>query len=140
MDNISAVEFTKVDEELGLVFGYAIVCKINGQDYYDQNRNPDTGESEPDHIPEDSMLKAATDFMINSRAGKQMHVGDVVGQVVFAWPMTTEIAKMFDFDVKQTGLLIAWRPDDGDLTKFKDGTFKGFSIGGSYGETEYVDA
>ena len=111
----------KVDEALGLVFGFAIVSKQDGEDYYDL---------QDDHIPEDAMLKAATDFMENSRVAKEMHAGDEAGTIVFAFPLTTDIAKALDIVTKRTGLLIAMRPADGMLAKFKSGEFTGFSIGG----------
>lgn len=120
----------KVDDTLGLVMGYAIICKEDGEDYFDL---------QGDHITEDAMLKAAVDFMSNSRMAKEMHAGDEAGTVVFAWPMTTEVAKAFDLDVKKTGLMIAMRPDEGMLAKFRDGTYTGFSIGGRWLEQEGED-
>lgn len=128
MDLISTSDFIKVNEELGLVMGFAIICKQDGEDYTDLHG---------DHIPEDSMMKAATDFMLNSRAGKVMHSGDDVGDVVFAWPLTEDTAREFDITTKRTGLMIAWKPRDAaTLARFKSGAYKGFSIGGSYGDTE----
>lgn len=112
----------KVDEGLGLIFGFAIVCKQGGEDYYDL---------QGDHIPEDSMLKAATDFMASSsRPGNDMHRTDD-GTVVFAFPLTSDIAKALDIETPQTGLLIAMRPDNPEtLAKAKAGEYRGFSIGG----------
>jgi hypothetical protein len=120
-------QVVKVDSDLGLVFGFAIVSNVDGQPYFDV---------QGDHIPEDSMLKAATEFMENSRIAKEMHAGDQKGSVVFAFPLTAEIAKSLDITTKQTGLLIAMRPSEEVLTKFKNGTYTGFSIGGSYGLME----
>lgn len=127
-------EFVKVDEELGLVFGFAIICQKNGEDYYDLHN---------DHIPEDSMLKAATDFMLHSRMAGDMHERDsddqavAKGTVVFAFPLTSDVAKSLDIETETTGLLIAMKPSDPEiLDKFKSGKYTGFSIGGSYGECE----
>ena len=114
-------QIVKIDETLGLVFGFAIVSKKDGADYYDL---------QDDHIPEDAMLKASLDFMINSRVAKEMHSGDEAGTVVFAFPLTTDIAKALEIETKTTGLLIAMRPAEGMLAKFKSGEFTGFSIGG----------
>ena len=116
-------EVFKVDESLGLVFGFAIISKVDGEPYFDV---------QGDHIPEDAMLKAATDFMASSRAAKEMHRGDAVGQVLYAFPLTEEIAKSLDIITPRTGLLIGMRPGPEAVAKFKDGTYKGFSIGGSY--------
>lgn len=120
----------KVDSDLGLVFGFAVVCEADGVPYFD---------AQDEHIPEQAMLKAATDFMSNSRAAKEMHQGDAIGKVLFAFPLTADVAKALDITTKQTGLLIGMRPGPGALAKFKDGTYTGFSIGGAYIETEEVD-
>lgn len=118
----TGVEVTKVDSSLGLVFGYAIICKQDGEPYFDLHG---------DHIPEDAMVKAASDFMLNSRVAKEMHVGGDKGAIVFAFPMTEDIAKSFGIeDIKQTGLLIAMKPDAAMLKRFESGELTGFSIGG----------
>lgn len=130
MAELSRAEVVKVDESLGLVLGYAIVCKVDGEDYFDV---------QGDHIPEDAMLAAALDFMQESRVAKEMHAGEQVGQVVFAFPLTTEVAKAFGIRCKKTGLLVAMKPDADVLAKFKDGTYTGFSIGGSRVKDEEVD-
>ena len=124
--------FFKFDENLGLLFGYAIVSEVDGEPYYD---------TQGDYIPGDSMLKAAADFMKNSRAAGDMHEDTDAGQVVFCWPMTDEIAKAFDIQVKKTGLLIAVKPDDDEmLSKFASGEYTGFSIGGQRVVDEAVGA
>jgi len=126
------VSFVKVDEELGLVFGFAIVCKDGGEDYFDL---------QGDHIPEPSMLKAATNFMLHSRNAKEMHQGSVKGTVVFAFPLTSEVAKALGIVTPKTGLLIAMRPDNSEmLDKFKSGEYTGFSIGGKYVVNEEIGA
>ena len=123
-------EIVKVDAALGLIMGYAIICTEEGEPYFDL---------QGDHVPEDAMLKAALDFMENSRVAKEMHDGDQVGTVVFAWPMTADIAKAFDILTRRTGLMIAVRPSDkGMLEKFQLGELTGFSIGGTRGEDEEV--
>lgn len=126
------IDFTvaKVDRSLGLVFGWAIVCKKDGEDYYDLNRDKD-GERVPEHIPESTMIEAATDFMENSRISKEMHAGDAKGTVVFAFPLTTDIAKAMGISTKVTGLMIAVKPEKAMLDKFYNKELTGFSIGGS---------
>lgn len=111
----------KVDESLGLVMGFGIICKENGEDYFDL---------QGDHIPEDTMLKSALDFMLNSQVAKEMHSGEQAGIVVFAFPMTTDIAKSFGIETKRTGLMIAIKPDEAMLKRFLSGELTGFSIGG----------
>lgn len=128
----------KVDEDLGLVLGWAIVCKVDGEDYYDLNIDRDTGERVPEHIPERTMLKASAEFMENSRVGNEMHRGPDSGTYIFAFPMTTEIAEKMDITTKYTGLMVAYKPTPEVLAKFRDGTYKGFSIEGRRLKSETV--
>jgi hypothetical protein len=115
-------EVAKVHDELGLVFGWAIVCKELGEDYFDL---------QGDNIPEQSMLKAATSFAKGARMAKEMHVGGGRGTVVFMLPFTQEIAKSLGMtNVTKTGLIIGMAPDADMLAKFKSGELRGFSIGG----------
>lgn len=131
-------QIAKVDAALGLVFGYAIVCKIDGEDYYDLNVDPD-GERVPEHIPEDAMLKAAADFMEHHRVAKEMHAGDPIGPAIFAFPLTTDIAKALDIVPHKTGLLFAMKPSPDVLAKFVSGEYTGFSIGGVRIQNEDVE-
>jgi len=121
-----------VSEELGMVFGWAIVCKEDGEAYFD---------SQDDHITEKAMLGAAVDFMENSRVLKEMHAGEEQGSVVFAWPLTEDIAKAMGIETKKTGLMIAVKPGNPEiLEKFKTGEYSGFSIGGTRLTDEVVKA
>lgn len=132
---IENVEIVKVDKSLGLVFGWAVICKKDGHDYYDLNRDKD-GNRVPEHIPEQSMLEAASDFMENSRMAKDMHNGDDNGTFIFAFPLTTDIAKAMGISSRVTGLMIAMKPKPALLEKFASGEYRGFSIGGSRVEVE----
>jgi hypothetical protein len=124
----------KVDADLGLVFGWAIICKENDQDYYDLNVDRDgamKGQRVPEHISEDVMLEAAFDFAAKSeRPGNEMHAGPAAGSHVFLFPLTSDIAKALDITTKRTGLLVAYHPPADVLAKFKDGSYTGFSIEG----------
>ena len=119
-----AGEVTKIDEELGLVFGWAVVCLEKGQRYFDL---------QGDHITERAMLKASTEFMADLRVAKEMHVGGMRGEVVHSMPLTKEVAEAFGIESDRTGLMIAMRPDAEMMAKFKSGELKGFSIGGRRG-------
>ena len=128
-------EISKVDEEHGLVIGYAIVCKEDGEPYYDLQN---------EHIPEEVMLKASLAFMEDERTAVYMHEKDANGEkvkagtVVFAFPMTTDVSKALEIVVKRTGLIISMRPEPLMLEKFKSGELKGFSIGGRWLEREIL--
>jgi len=118
----SRAEVIKVDASLGIVFGWAMVSKVDGEDYFD---------TQGDHIPEDAMLKASADFMEHSRTLGDMHESDEGGSIVFAFPMTADVAKAFGITTKTTGLMIGVKPlRKSTLEKFSDGTYTGFSIGG----------
>lgn len=118
----SHAEVIKVDTDLGIVFGWAIVSQIDGKPYFDV---------QGDHIPEAAMLKASADFMEHSRMLGDMHENDEGGNVVFAFPMTADVAKAFGITTKTTGLMIGVKPlRKSTLEKFRDGTYTGFSIGG----------
>lgn len=126
----STSDLLKVDDSLGLVFGYAIVCREkdaqgNWQDHYDTQGH---------HIPESVMLKAAADFAqqqeVNKAASKDMHEGDVCQDVVMMLPLTEELAKSLGWAVDKTGLVIALKPTPEVLEMYKSGKRTGFSIGG----------
>ena len=123
-------EVTKIDDELGLVFGWAIVCNEGGKPYFDV---------QGDHIPEAAMTKAATEFMANFRVAKEMHVGGMRGEIVHSMPLTADVAAAFGITCSKSGLMIAMKPDAEMLAKFKSGELKGFSIGGRRGEDEEVE-
>ncbi len=118
----SKAEVFKVDEELGLVFGWGLISQVDGEDYWDLGG---------DHIPEDAMLKSVTEFMMNGSVAKEMHAGDEKGVVLFSWPLTTQIAKAMGITSKYMGWMIAMKPHTPEiLEKFKSGEYTGFSIGG----------
>lgn len=119
----------KVQEELGLVLGWGIICTEKGEPYFDLQK---------DHIPEDSMLKAATDFMLNSRRAKEMHCRADAGEVVFAFPLTSDVKKAFEIECSKTGLMVVLKPDAEMLEKFKSGELTGFSIGGRRGDDKIL--
>lgn len=125
-------KFAKVEainKKLGMVFGFGIVCKEDGVDYFDL---------QDDHIPEDAMLKAAADFSDGARMHREMHDGES-GQWLFIFPMTGDIAKAFGITTRKTGLMLGFKPSADVLAKFEDGTYTGFSIGGLRITDEEVD-
>lgn len=118
--------FLKYDADLGVVFGYAIVCTEDGEPYYDL---------QGDHIPEATMLNAATEFAKEPTI-KMMHKGEAVGELSFMFPLTEEIAKAFDIETDKTGLLVGVRPEPDVLEKMQSGELSGFSVGGFIEEAE----
>jgi hypothetical protein len=133
----------KVDDSLGLVMGWAVVCTENGQPYYDLTKTYDEAGAEVtagDHIPEEAMLEMASEFMADSRVAKEMHQGDAKGTVVHSFPLTKDIADAFGILTDRTGWMVAVKFDDQNvMAKFKDGTYTGFSIGGSLSDWDEVE-
>lgn len=127
----SKFTFIKYNKKLGLIFGWAIISKMDGEEYFDL---------QGDHIPEDAMLEAATEFMLKRRTMKLMHQGEAKGEVVFAWPLTEETAKAMGIETNTTGLMIAVKPTSKKLIEAaENGELQGFSIGGARIIDEEVD-
>lgn len=114
-------QVAKVHADLGLVFGWAMICKDESGVYIDL---------QDDNIPEEAMLRAVTKFAKGARMAKEMHVGDGRGTVLFLMPLTGEVAKSLDITCPRTGLVIGMAPDGDMLEKFRSGELSGFSIGG----------
>ncbi len=112
----------KADASLGLVFGWGIICTENGEPYFDL---------QDDWIPPSAMLKAACDFQLHSRATDDMHDENPDGIVVFSFPMTNDIKKVYRIQCDREGWMIAARPSEDVFDKFLSGEYTGFSIGGS---------
>ena len=128
---LHTAELVKVSDSLGLVFGWGMISTINkGAEYFDTQ-----GHS----LPHDAMLRASVDFMLGGRKHGEMHIrgddGEAInkGAVLFAMPIIPEILEAFEWTSPTTGLAIAAKPDDPKiLAKFRDGTYRGFSIEGSF--------
>lgn len=144
----ATTDILKVDDALGVVFGYAIVCREKN----DQGAWVDHYDTQGHHIPEDEMLKASVEFaqqdtearaeliaksIVNAlmdetsvdedqiialvkRASKDMHEGDDVQEVVQMLPVTEELAKALGWEVQQTGLVIALKPTADILALYKN--------------------
>jgi hypothetical protein len=126
LDFKKGVTVEKIDAQHGVVFGFAMVSKVDGEPFFD---------SQGDHITEEALLEASLHYMEGDRVAKEMHRGEPMGKVVFAFPLTTDIAKMLGIESRRTGLIIGMKPSGNVLKKFADGTYTGFSIGGSYVES-----
>ena len=122
MEKKQRFEIAKADPGIGVIFGWACVSKVDGADYED---------SQGDVITEAAILKASAEFMEMSRAGKVAHNGPVAGKIVFALPLTEDIAKALDITCRKSGLVIGFKPTDpAVLDKFAKGEYAGFSVGG----------
>ena len=128
--DVLQADMLRFQKRQGIVLGWGIVCTEFGKAYVD---------TQGDHIPDEAMFEAAVDFMLNSRVSGDMHQ-KADGQVVFAFPLTAEIAKAYGITCDRTGLMVAIKPSAEVLAKFESGEYTGFSIGGAYIDNEKVEA
>lgn len=141
--DLTCSKILKVDEGEGIVYGWAIVSKVNGEDYFDLNIDHEgqhAGKRVPENIPEGSLAKCALGFVDMGAPGNEMHAGPDRGDFPFVMPMTTELYKgLFGLDSPpKTGLIVGHRPTPDVLQKFKSGEYTGFSIEGArLGYTEH---
>lgn len=134
--------YTDADgQELGLIFGFAMICKVR----QDDGTFADYVDTDGDEFPEGAMLEASTDFAKSKRVACTMHERDANdnpvqdGGVIHHFPLTEDIAKALGIDTPLTGLLIALQPDDPEtLEKARRGEYTGFSIGGEALQIEDV--
>jgi hypothetical protein len=133
-----------VDEEHGLVFGFAIVSTVDGEPYFDLNVDQEgihKGQKVPENIPDEAVLDCYVDVRKSSTdlPGNVMHEGPDSGVYYDLFPLTAEIAKALEITTKRTGLLCVYKPEADVLAKFKNGTFKGFSIEGARIEYQEIE-
>ena len=124
------VKVLKRDQASPLVYGWGSICRVR-----DASGNmADYRDTDNEEFPEDVTEAAWREFMINSRAMDVMHDEQPLGRVVYAMPMTTDIAKAFGVldALDRTGVMVGVQIDDPQLLeKFRTGEYTGFSIGGS---------
>lgn len=119
---------SRVDKKLGIVFGWAVESMRKGEMHFD---------TQGDHYTEDAMVADFADFMLKSRTSGEMHeVAD--GDVVFLFPLTSELAKAMEIKTERTGVMVGIKPSPEVLAKFESGEYTGFSIGGQRLEEEVV--
>jgi hypothetical protein len=111
----------KIDDEAGVVFGFAFTSTVDGKPYFD---------AQGDAIDESDIVKVALDFALAGAPSDEMHNEQASGRVAFLYPLTADIAKALQIDTKRTGLLAGIKPAPAVLAKFKSGEYTGFSIGG----------
>lgn len=124
------VKVLKADSTSPLVYGWGSICKVR-----DASGNlVDYRDTDNEEFPEDVTELAWRDFMLNSRAMDVMHDEQPLGRVVYAMPMTEDIAKAFGVldALDRTGVMVGVQIDSAELLdKFRTGEYTGFSIGGS---------
>ena len=116
-------EIEKADTSLGVVFGWAVVSTIKGEEYFDlQNES----------VPVEVVAKAIADAP-GRVVCKVQHSGEQEGEIVYAMPVFDGgdlVSKS-----EKTGLYVGAKFAEDILAKFADGSLTGFSIAGM-GEVE----
>jgi hypothetical protein len=124
VDKITEIksEILKVDSDERLVWGWAYVSTLNGEvsvDHSDESVGPET------------LVKAATNFMLSVRTAKAMHQGDSVGEVVHSFPLTKELGQALGVTSDKEGWIICMKIHDEEVWQsVKSGKLSAFSIGG----------
>lgn len=115
-------QILKADNEQRMVYGWASVITENGIPVVD---------TQGDVIKSDTMIKAATEFMLSQRVTKEMHMGGKIGEFVHSLPLTKEVADALGIKSDKEGWIVACKVyDDTVWKKVKSGELKAFSIGG----------
>lgn len=116
------IRVQKVDEGRRLVLGWAMVAVDKGKLYVDHDGS---------YIPQDVILDAAIDFMLNSRVSDEMHAEIKKGATVFAWPFLDGYSDGFALPADGTrGLAVGVQFSPAVFAKFQSGEYTGFSGGG----------
>lgn len=115
---------SKVDDELGVVFGWASVSvKADGQPLEDL---------QGDIIDPLDLEKAAYDFVLYARGLDEMHEGKIRGQMVESLFVSPEKLKAMGLTATkkapQVGWWVGFKPDADVLQKVKAGQLGMFSI------------
>ena len=117
-------KITKTDAERKQVFGWASVAA--------DESGAAIADSQGDVISIEELEKAAYDFVLNSRAGGEMHETTGVATLIESMIFTPEKLQLLGLDgqVKQ-GWWVGFQVTDDDVwAKIKSGEYKMFSIGG----------
>jgi hypothetical protein len=123
MADADVYRVAKVDDQLGIVFGFACCCLVDGRPFQDSQNNS---------IPERAMLEATAEFMQGDRPLGEMHDRLDAGQVVFGFPLTSDIAAALGITTSKTGFIIGAKPDAATLAKYRSGALTSFSLGGRH--------
>lgn len=110
--------------EQGLVYGWASVIEKNGEVVTDH---------QGDRITSDELMKAAHDFVSNSRQGGVLHdqFGKEIGHIVESLVFTKQLQDHLGIDLGKVGWLIGYQISSPEVKMLvKSGMLKSFSIGG----------
>ena len=132
-DEIEAVcTVSKVDEKLGIVFGWALATTLDG------GATPHIDLQDDAIVGDDELIKVAAAFMEAGAASDVLHDDNPDGKIVFAMPLTKEVNAALGIKSDVHGLAIGMKPSPETFKRFVSGELAAFSIGG-VGEREPVE-
>lgn len=115
-------QFTKLNIEQRLVYGWASIIEENGQPLVD---------GQGDVITPAELVKAAHRYVTDSRAAKVMHEGGKMGEMVESVVFTRQVQDALGIDLNKTGWFVGFKIYDDEVwQRVKEGELAMFSIGG----------
>lgn len=118
-------EISKLHEERRVAYGWFSVIEEDGRSLIDK---------QGDVIKADELVGAVHDFILNVRAGKVMHRGERVGDVVESLVLTKDVQKALGVELPNGRVgwfgAIKFHNDDA-WERVKSGELRAFSIGGT---------
>lgn len=119
--------FSKLDEDRRLAFGWASVVKAPGE-------GANLEDLQGDVLDPESLEQAVYEYVLDSRDADEMHKRDGVGRLVESMLFTPEKLERMGLDpaAVPVGWWVGFRVDDEGVWKLvKDGTYRMFSIRGT---------
>lgn len=114
----------KIDEKLGLVFGWALATTLDG------GKTPHIDLQNDAIVGGDELIKIAADFMEESAKSDVLHDENPDGKIVFAMPLTKDVKSALGVTSDIEGLAIAMKPSPETFKRFVAKELNAFSIGG----------
>jgi hypothetical protein len=115
----------KVDETLGVVFGYAFATTLDG------GKSAHVDLQDDAIVGGDELIKVALGFVEAGAQSDVMHNEKRDGYCPFVMPLNAETKKAFKLAGDVEGVAIGMKPSAETFKRFQSGELQGFSIGGT---------
>lgn len=115
----------KLDEALGVVFGYAFATTLDG------GKSAHVDLQDDAIVGGDELIKVALGFVEAGALSDVMHSENPDGYCPFVMPLNAETKKAFKLSGDVEGVAIGMKPSAETFKRFVSGELQGFSIGGT---------
>ncbi len=115
----------KLDETLGVVFGYAFASTLDG------GKSAHVDLQDDAIVGGDELIKVALGFVEAGAQSDVMHSESRDGYCPFVMPLNAETKAAFKLSGGVEGVAIGMKPSPETFKRFVSGELQGFSIGGS---------